>query len=309
MTAAIIPRVFIKDGTVFANSRDVAAYFGKNHADVLRDIRGIRKSADPRRWFTDAPYIHPQNSQSYPAFDMTRDGFTLLVMGYTGPKAMEFKIRYIEQFNAIEADLRNRVVFQVPQTMPEALRLAADLVEKNAEQAHRIEEDREYTDLGRSISNAAKDVLPVGQAAKIIGTGKWRLMRFLRDQGWFNLSNHPYQSAVDAGYLRVFKIPHKDKFAVVTVLTEKGFDKAKELWDSRANGLAEGQAVFLPSISHDEFADVLRRYLRQTGLTPVQLGKRAVGDANFIGQVFSGKRSPTLKTVQRVLDYIERNPV
>ena len=63
--------------------------------------------------------------------DMTRDGFSLLVMGYTGPKAMEFKVRYIEQFNAMEAELsKQQKQPQVPQSYAEALRAAADAEEK-----------------------------------------------------------------------------------------------------------------------------------------------------------------------------------
>lgn len=59
------------------------------------------------------------------AEDMTKDGFTLLVMGYTGAKAMEFKLAYIKRFNEMEAELRNQVP-QVPTNFAEALQLAAD---------------------------------------------------------------------------------------------------------------------------------------------------------------------------------------
>ena len=44
----------------------------------------------------------------YRAFDMTRDGFTLLAMGFTGAKALRFKKAYIQAFNAMEAELRGR---------------------------------------------------------------------------------------------------------------------------------------------------------------------------------------------------------
>ena len=73
----------------------------------------------------------PQNGMAYPAFDMTQDGFSLLVMGYTGPKAMEFKVRDIERFNAMEAELSKQSSQpQVPQTYVEALRAAADAEEQ-----------------------------------------------------------------------------------------------------------------------------------------------------------------------------------
>lgn len=100
------PSVFIKDGGVYANSRDVAAYFGKNHRDVTRVVdelieQGVRN-------FTHTPYVHPQNGEVYRSYDMDRDGFTLLAMSFTGPKALKFKLAYIAQFNAMEEELRQQ---------------------------------------------------------------------------------------------------------------------------------------------------------------------------------------------------------
>ncbi len=47
-------------------------------------------------------YIHPQNKQEYPMFEMTRDDFTFLAMGFNGKKAAEFKEQYIGAFNKME---------------------------------------------------------------------------------------------------------------------------------------------------------------------------------------------------------------
>lgn len=103
---ALTPVVFIKDNAVFANSRDVADFFVKLHFNVLNDIRGLLKSQDtPAEWFRPVVTINEQNGQRYRAYDMTRDGFTLLVMGYTGAKALEFKVRYIQEFNRMEGEL------------------------------------------------------------------------------------------------------------------------------------------------------------------------------------------------------------
>lgn len=72
----------------------MAEVFGKRHDNVLRDIADIlRKSEEtPSDWFRLSPTVNPQNGQQYPAYDMTRDGFTLPVMGYSGAKAMRFKV-------------------------------------------------------------------------------------------------------------------------------------------------------------------------------------------------------------------------
>jgi Rha family phage regulatory protein len=105
------PTVTIKNNAVVANSRDVAEFFGKQHKNVLRDIDAIldeiQGSDLSRGWFipvsTPHPKVHGINIRS---FDMTRDGFTLLVMGYTGSDAMRFKVAYIQEFNRMEEALK-----------------------------------------------------------------------------------------------------------------------------------------------------------------------------------------------------------
>jgi len=101
---------------VFANSRDVAAFFGKRHDHVLRDINELLTHAPNlgdgllSGYFTCVQTPHPTVvGRMIPSYDMTRDGFTLLVMGYTGPKAMEFKVRYIQRFNKMEEALKQQL--------------------------------------------------------------------------------------------------------------------------------------------------------------------------------------------------------
>ena len=88
---------------MFADSRDVAACFGKTHFHVVAAIRELIAKGVTN--FRETPYIHPQNGQSYTAFLMDRDGFTLLVMSFTGKKALQWKMAYIAAFNAMEAAL------------------------------------------------------------------------------------------------------------------------------------------------------------------------------------------------------------
>lgn len=86
----------------------VARVFGKNHKDVLRDIEKLSCSEDFRvRNFAHTPYTHPQNGQVYHYYEMTKDGFSFLAMGYTGAKAGEFKEMFIAEFNKREALLKS----------------------------------------------------------------------------------------------------------------------------------------------------------------------------------------------------------
>ena len=91
----------VHDGKAVVSSRDVARVFEKEHKHVLRDIRAVIENDN--EWgmsnFGQTPYTDPQNGQTYHEYLMTRDGFTILVMGYTGEKAMTFKKAYIAAFN------------------------------------------------------------------------------------------------------------------------------------------------------------------------------------------------------------------
>lgn len=98
------PVVHVRDGNVFANSRDVAEFFGKRHDHIVRDIGNLLSQGVPN--FGETPYIEPQNGQTYRSYDMDRDGFMLLAMAFTGATALQWKLRYIAAFNAMEKELK-----------------------------------------------------------------------------------------------------------------------------------------------------------------------------------------------------------
>lgn len=91
-------------------SLDVAETFGKAHDKVMRDIRELGCSDEFNAAnFGGISYTDSMNRKQK-AYAMTRDGFTLLVMGYTGDLAMRFKEAYIKQFNAMEAVLQGKLI-------------------------------------------------------------------------------------------------------------------------------------------------------------------------------------------------------
>lgn len=94
------------------SSLDVAETFEKNHRDVMESIRNIETNIS-RAEFSALFYLESykaSNGKTNPMYLMTRDGFTLLVMGYTGVKAMQFKLAYIKQFNAMEMTLQGKLI-------------------------------------------------------------------------------------------------------------------------------------------------------------------------------------------------------
>ena len=100
-----------KEEVTVVTSLDVAETFGKRHDHIIRDIEnlllGIPQNGET--YFYKEEYTNEQNNQKYPMYYMNRDGFTLLVMGYTGEKAMKFKLAYIKQFNAMEKALLSTI--------------------------------------------------------------------------------------------------------------------------------------------------------------------------------------------------------
>jgi Rha family phage regulatory protein len=121
--------VKIEGGQVLADSLTVATAFGKQHYNVIRDIEilianmkalgeneiegkitllnfeGGYSDQQIQRFFIESKYYHPKNKQEHKMYLMTRDGFSLLVMGFTGQKALEWKLKYIEAFNYMEESL------------------------------------------------------------------------------------------------------------------------------------------------------------------------------------------------------------
>lgn len=98
-----------KEEVTVVTSLDVAETFGKEHKRVMQDIRELDCSEEFREHnFVPISYTDSINRKK-PMFVMTRDGFTLLAMGYTGEKAMQFKEAYIKQFNAMEKALIGKI--------------------------------------------------------------------------------------------------------------------------------------------------------------------------------------------------------
>lgn len=99
-----------KEEVTVVSSLDVAKTFGKEHNHVIRDIRELECSNEFRQSnFGQSYYLNSQNKKQ-PMYLITRDGFTLLCMGYTGEKAMQFKEAYIKQFNEMEKLLQGKII-------------------------------------------------------------------------------------------------------------------------------------------------------------------------------------------------------
>lgn len=127
----LAPELTVIDGHVTTTSLDVARHFGKRHGHVLRTIRDLAaqlpSERQPNFGLTSLEVIGPNGgTRSEPAYRITRDGFTLLAMGFTGARALEFKLAYLDAFNRMEAEVARRVL-PAPDKTAQAIRLSGAL--------------------------------------------------------------------------------------------------------------------------------------------------------------------------------------
>lgn len=102
----IIENLEVIDNIIFTNSLFVAKVFNKNHAHILRAIENLPQDEFNALNFNAVSY-KASNGKINPCYNLTRDGFSLLVMGFTGEKAYKWKILFIKAFNEMEKRLRN----------------------------------------------------------------------------------------------------------------------------------------------------------------------------------------------------------
>ncbi|EAC1616302.1 Rha family transcriptional regulator [Campylobacter jejuni] len=96
----------VVDNAVYTTSLSVAEVFNKNHKNIIRKINEFPKDNFTKLNFEPSKYID-STGRVLPCYKITRDAFSLLVMGFTGEKAYKWKIEFIKAFNEMEKRLRN----------------------------------------------------------------------------------------------------------------------------------------------------------------------------------------------------------
>ena len=97
--------VVIQNNQIVVSSKDIAEHFGKQHKDVLENIHNILAAENSAtKFYQETTYQN--RGKDYKEYLMNRDGFSLLAMGFTGKKALQWKLKYIEAFNEMEETLK-----------------------------------------------------------------------------------------------------------------------------------------------------------------------------------------------------------
>lgn len=96
------------EGQPLTNSVLVAEKFDKRHCDIIKKIKGLLNDSPQKcgQFFVSSTYTDSSGKENL-MYIMNRDGFTLLAMGFTGQKALQFKLDYIDAFNKMEQTIRN----------------------------------------------------------------------------------------------------------------------------------------------------------------------------------------------------------
>lgn len=156
--------VIMKNQQAVTSSLQVAKTFEKNHRDVLRAIDNLEIGSAKLRSQMFAEGTYTNRGKEYPMYYMNRDGFTLLAMGFTGDKALQFKLQYIEAFNSMEKQVK------LPTSPREIARLALQANEETNQRLDSVEGDvkdlkenqvipnPEYSALNRRVNQRVSEV-------------------------------------------------------------------------------------------------------------------------------------------------------
>lgn len=207
--------VIIQNRQAVTTSLQIAESFEKEHRNVLRDIEGLLKNEHTKKnFFYKGEYEHPQNKQVYPMYFMNRDGFTLLAMGFTGEKALEFKLKYIQAFNQMEEK-------NLPQRLSEKEQLKASM-RLSLETSEEVETLKlEVSEVKETVQNIVNTMrIDGGQEAQIRKRGNEAVMQALggKDANAYKQLSKQVFSAFWRDFKDHFQIPRygdlpKSRFA------------------------------------------------------------------------------------------------
>ena len=243
--------VVMQDQQAVTTSLKVAEVFGKKHQHVMEAIRNLTQqnstveNSTVEKMFEKSSYINLQKHEQ-PMYYMNRDGFSLLAMGFTGKKALQFKLKYINAFNQMEDYIRNEnsPKIDVSDQVLKLAELNRIQSETNLNQMKMLDRLNSYQpktsniNTNRNYYNA--DLIKIGDFAKIfsnrhgVNLAQVRLFRYLRkrhilvDKKYLgNKTKNPKYNTPEfkyskRGLFEVIETQKGNNIYQVTLLTLKG---------------------------------------------------------------------------------------
>jgi len=130
-----------RNGNDVTTSLIVAQVFGKEHKNVVRDIENLSCSETFNQLNFERITYKDARNREQTAYEMTKDGFSFLVMGYTGAKAGEFKEKFISEFNKRESLLKNDdyILMRSQQILQKRIEIAEEKIKRLEQQNSKLQ--------------------------------------------------------------------------------------------------------------------------------------------------------------------------
>lgn len=202
----------MKSKQALTTSLKVAETFEKKHQHVLRDIDSLKKDVSNFGHMFEETSIKDSYGREQRAYFMNRDGFTLLAMGYTGKKALQFKLKYIEAFNKMEKTIREQ---ELPQTPEERLALTMEVTNRLDKRVTNVEEKVDYLTNTSELNETQRYQLLQARKSKVIQACGGADSNYYREK-----KAKKVFSQFGRDFKKAFKIPRYDS------LQKQYFDEA-----------------------------------------------------------------------------------
>lgn len=195
-----------QNGEPVVSSRQIAESFGKEHKNVLQTIDNMTaENSALLQMFHLSEYTTSQNKK-LPMYLMNRDGFSLLVMGFTGKAALEWKLKYIQAFNEMEKKLTTPEPEPPELALSKALVMAQGIIAREQERSKQLEKENAKLKPAAEYAHnmlLSDETLTVTQIALNFGMTANKLNKLLEEWGIQKKVNKqwiPKRKYIDKGY-------------------------------------------------------------------------------------------------------------
>lgn len=209
-----------RNNQAVTTSLQVAETFGKQHKNVMQSIENlVAENSAAKSYFALGGYKN--RGKQYKMYYMTKDGFTLLAMGFTGKKAMQFKMEYINAFNRMENEIKQQAEHaRLPQSPEELLELTIQVASRTEHRVSNIEDD---------VKELKDNVLIDSGSYSVIGREVARkVYRYLNDRNYPHNTNNTTSMFADInhGVKQIAGVKSRSR------IKNKDFDKVMDFIDA-----------------------------------------------------------------------------
>lgn len=198
-------------------SLQIAESFGKRHDNVLADVRKIIETDDDGFAllnFQECSYTN-ENNRKMPMYVMSKDGFVLLVMSYTGAEAMRMKKAYIARFNEMEEQIKQAT--QLPSNYLDALKALVASEEEKMKALETVEQQKPMVMVAEERIEK-KGCLSITDVTKSLGLKRGEITNWAKAKGFI----HKRLCEVNKAGEEYFKVYSTDKVHNQIGITEEG---------------------------------------------------------------------------------------